>query len=904
MPENSSGSSLRYIGLADATGYAVAAAALVRALRQAGVNVVWEPMLPGGALGLGYAPAASTDAGPADLRALRDDERACDTVIIHFVPEYYPHFIERERARGARLIVGHVVWETDRLPAHWPALINQLNAVIVPTEWNRTVFRDSGVVIPILVEPHLPPLCDEPAECVDREALLRRLPDLSGRRIFYTISTWLERKGVEPLVDAFARAFCADDPVALVIKTTPHDLERVRRDPGHEGEPVAVAPQFEAMIGRAVLRHRRLPPPIVLLTDDLTEGELLALHEMGDCFVSLCRAEGWGLGAFEAAWLGKPVVVTGWGGPAQYLSAETAYLVDWSPKPVTPAEPNASYTPDQNWAEPDVESAVAALRSVLFDPAEAARRGALAASRLREAISPLEVARRLWLELEDMPARGPEAPAATAAASQRAEGSKPGAEAPNPTFKDTVLRNLVFRDHPGSGAWLREFILLDRQGRPRRRARPLLYKKNGAARPASLAWLEDQHAHEGNSAEARLARMKTLRETGELAAARTLQVITKPDKHRLGEQIRASLRKTRLKCRLARRLPLSFDDDLYLVVDPHEFRLIPPVARTIFLLSGINADQIDGDLVAFLSRGLGVLVSSSEHVAALCRHGMPVRQIYFVPERLSGVPGPMIFFGMDNMLPRALHGLGVLSDDEFDIATSRLALPSMTIALCLPEYLERMENARRSLLPDAILYPGLRHVEPWMGCAASYRFLARRALEKAGPLTIYEDDAEFEPDHGARLTAIRSYLDSLSGHWDIFSGLITDLSETATLSRVEDWEGERLVTLDKTVGLVFSMFNRRAIESLANFSIQGNDIERHTIDRYLERQEFICVTPARPLVAHGTDLSSTLWLRPAEQAALSAVKNSLMSAMIGRSQWRLRFKLRTWLRESGVQKPR
>lgn len=402
VPSSVSPASLRYIGLGDVSGYAVAAAALVRALRAAGVRIAWEPLLPGGGLGLGYAPARAKEAGPEDLRALRNEAAACDVAILHLVPEYYPHFIARERGRGTRAVVGHTVWETDRLPAHWPALINLLDAVIVPTEWNRQVFRDSGVVIPILVVPHLP----RPARAVtaeDRAHLRQRLPPLAGRRVFYTISTWLERKSIGPLVAAFAEAFDEKGKVALVIKTTPHDLERVRRDPGHEGEAVPVRPQFEAMIGRAVLRHGRLPPPICLVTDDLPDGEIEALHELGDCYVSLCRAEGWGLGAFEAACAGRPVIVTGWGGPLAFLRAEDAYLVDWARVPVQPGEANASYTPDQHWAEPDHAGAVAALRAVVADPAEAARRGARAARHIEESIVPAMVARDLLARLAALP---------------------------------------------------------------------------------------------------------------------------------------------------------------------------------------------------------------------------------------------------------------------------------------------------------------------------------------------------------------------------------------------------------------------------------------------------------------------------------------------------------------------
>ncbi|MDR3408988.1 MAG: hypothetical protein P4L68_10865 [Methylovirgula sp.] len=377
-------------------------------------------MLPGPQLGLGYAPAPSQEAGPPELWHLREDQRACEDVIIHFVPEYYPYFIGRERARGARRIFGHAVWESDHLPAHWPNLINRLDGVIVPTEWNREIFRKSGVNVPILVTPHLPQFSDAPAADADRASLLVRLPDLGGRRVFYTISTWLERKGIAPLIAAFAAAFRADDPVALIVKTTPHDLERKERD-GF----LPARPQFEAMLAHAAAENGRAPPLIHLLTDALTSGELRALHEIGDCFVSLARAEGWGLGAFEAAWLEKPVIITGWGGPMAFLSVDTAYLVDWSPASVKPAVPNASYTPDQNWAEPNVASAIAALRAVAADPAEAARRGAAAGANLHQHFTPEKVIPELLAQIAQVPL-APESQSVAGALAALLRRGKPG----------------------------------------------------------------------------------------------------------------------------------------------------------------------------------------------------------------------------------------------------------------------------------------------------------------------------------------------------------------------------------------------------------------------------------------------------------------------------------------------
>jgi glycosyltransferase involved in cell wall biosynthesis len=160
----------------------------------------------------------------------------------------------------------------------------------------------------------------------------------------------------------------------LVVKTTPYDLERIERVGWlrPRRQRAAVAPQVARMQG-----WRWRAPPIALLTEELPEEELHALHAIGDCYISLCRAEGWGLGAFEAGWMGKPVVMTGWGGQTAFLRPETSFLVDWRQVPVRPATANRSYTPNQNWAEPDMASAIAAMRTVYADPAAAYARGKL-----------------------------------------------------------------------------------------------------------------------------------------------------------------------------------------------------------------------------------------------------------------------------------------------------------------------------------------------------------------------------------------------------------------------------------------------------------------------------------------------------------------------------------------------
>ena len=121
------------------------------------------------------------------------------------------------------------------------------------------------------------------------------------------------------------------------------------------------------------------------MTRKLDDPELAALHTRADCFVSLCRSEGWGLGAFDAGAYGNEVVITGYGGQLDYLDCEVAHLVDHELVPVDDPAGAPSYTPDQTWADPSVAHAAALLREAFEtrDRAPGARLAARIAERYR-----------------------------------------------------------------------------------------------------------------------------------------------------------------------------------------------------------------------------------------------------------------------------------------------------------------------------------------------------------------------------------------------------------------------------------------------------------------------------------------------------------------------------------------
>lgn len=361
---------LKYISWADTTGYAIAAKSYVRALIDAGVNLTWVPMLPGE--GLYEAQPVTTWPCPK-LASVCNSPVAYDTVLIHTVPEYYPEWIDLERSEGRR-ILGYTVWELEQLPDHWPEILNRLDGVIVPCRWNLDVFRRSGVTVPIHVVPHLSQFEDSPDPTdADRLALKARVGRELGRQdrfVFYSIGFWSNRKAPYLALEAYWQAFEADDPVLMIVKTSNKDLTRWYRGWRNCFRLRNPSPSMSA--DRIASRFSNPAPVAVIADESLSDSEMLALHEAGDCFVSLARAEGWGLGAFEAARMGKPVVLTGYGGHLDYLDPELARLVEFSMVPVHEPTWSANYRPTDRWADPSVVEATRHMRAV-FEHQQSAR---------------------------------------------------------------------------------------------------------------------------------------------------------------------------------------------------------------------------------------------------------------------------------------------------------------------------------------------------------------------------------------------------------------------------------------------------------------------------------------------------------------------------------------------------
>lgn len=342
-----------YVGQYGTSGYAVAARGYICDFIMKGVPLVWNA--------LRFDDSVLSDDNYYNILAKSAINRQLPdfrTIILHCTADLWPKYkLENSEKFSSRNIIGYTVWETSRLPIDWPKYINEsVSEVWCPSRYNLQVFVESGVKIPIRIVPHVFLRCELPR----REQVILKI--CAGNVVssdnnvftFYNISELNERKNVISLLEAYCKAFTKKDPVRLILKVHYKSYS---------------AENLTYCVSKLTNTLRMFPEhaPVLLLCRNLSEHELLGLHSIGDCYVSLTRSEAFGLTIFDAFQYGKKVIVPGNGGQIDYLGSEHPGLVDYQIIDVKNMEgfTHGYYMQgQQQWAEPNIDHAVSIMRSV------------------------------------------------------------------------------------------------------------------------------------------------------------------------------------------------------------------------------------------------------------------------------------------------------------------------------------------------------------------------------------------------------------------------------------------------------------------------------------------------------------------------------------------------------------
>lgn len=330
------------------SGMQQAAFGLVAALHRAGVRTSLRD------LPHGYRP---DPLAPRHLGVEVYDTSVLILPVYSAAPESCERFGLHLRPGVRRIAVWY--WEMQELPADWLPHLKWADEVWAPTRFLADTFRKHVTVPVVPLLPGIEPLAFTPLP-------RPRLGLADGRFTFlvtFDMGSVFERKNPLAAVAAFRRAFRPDEPADLFIKVAHGDAN-----------PAATAR----------LRAACAEAGVTMADEVWPRAEVLALMNAADCYVSLHRSEGLGLGMAECLLLGKPVIATGYSGNLDYMTDRNSYLVRHTLVPCGDLPP---YRPGQLWADPDVGHAAELMRRVYDHRDEARAKGEQARRDLTERMS-------------------------------------------------------------------------------------------------------------------------------------------------------------------------------------------------------------------------------------------------------------------------------------------------------------------------------------------------------------------------------------------------------------------------------------------------------------------------------------------------------------------------------------
>lgn len=249
--------------------------------------------------------------------------------------------------------IGYWFWELANFPEAWMRAFDYVDEVWAPSRFILQTLTKVATK-PVI---YMPVAVDFTIQGNYSRAGFKLADDKYLFFFSYDFNSFSERKNPDAVIKAFLQAFPEHEQgMGLVIKTI-----------NAEKYPEAYV---------QLLELAQQDSRIKIINCILSRDEMYGLMNVCDCYVSLHRAEGFGLGLAEAMLLGKPVIATAYSGNMDFMNADNSCVVDYKLVPVpTDAYP---FGAGQEWADPDIEQAAGYMRRLYADESyrtEIARNG-------------------------------------------------------------------------------------------------------------------------------------------------------------------------------------------------------------------------------------------------------------------------------------------------------------------------------------------------------------------------------------------------------------------------------------------------------------------------------------------------------------------------------------------------
>ena len=233
--------------------------------------------------------------------------------------------------------IGLLVTEFDTAPRGWDFVFDILHEIWTPSSFSARAIREASG-LPVRVVPHAVSIPD--VKPLERSRFNVERDQFLGMAIM-DLSSCPDRKNPLAHVRAWKLSF-GNDPGA-------HLLMKVRFS------------KHTQYARKEILEEIGSARNITLTDADFSDHGMSAFQKMADVYLSLHRAEGYGLNFHEMLEIGTPVIATGWSGNMDYMPHyRNAISVPYRLVPYR--DPTFHYRGERLvWAEADIEAAASAL---------------------------------------------------------------------------------------------------------------------------------------------------------------------------------------------------------------------------------------------------------------------------------------------------------------------------------------------------------------------------------------------------------------------------------------------------------------------------------------------------------------------------------------------------------------